>query len=244
MWKTKFGRCIYTSPSGYKVYENLFYRWLTFGSKALQTLINRHNPQKPGLYYLPALTLMARHYPAPTCLLGLGGAGAALMLSQSVVAVDCSAEIIDIAKRFFIDDRLKNLNIIEANAQDFIKTTEETYSHLLIDLYNAYQFPPECNNEQFFAACRNKLGNKGILSINLANPYEQWTIYQLVKKYFYHTLVIPVSKSANMVIIASNNEFIERIKETKEIKKMMWIEPWGIVGVRSCRMKHCNRSPL
>ena len=113
MWQTKMGKCIYTSPSGYKVYQNLFYRWLTLGSDALQTVINRRTPQKPVLYYLPALTLMTRKYPGLTCLLGLGGAGLALMLNKtSLVAVDNSEEVIEIAKKFFMIEHLKNLTII------------------------------------------------------------------------------------------------------------------------------------
>lgn len=105
MWKTKFGKCIYISPSGYKVYQNLLYRWLTLGSEAWQTVINRYIPRRPGLHYLQMLTLMARKYPNDCCLLGLGGAGIAHLLGaqktiRSIVAVESSEEVIQIAKKF------------------------------------------------------------------------------------------------------------------------------------------------
>lgn len=237
MWKTKLGRCIYTSPSGYKVYQNLFYRWLCLGSSALQTVISRRNPQKPVLNYLSALTLMVRHYPNNACLFGLGGAGIALMLSHAdfpLVAVDNSEEVIDIAKRFFMTDELKNLTVVHANAIDYVTNTHITYPHLIIDLYNANYFPPECTNDLFFSSCQRMVTEDGFFTINLANLKEQWTIFQLVKKYFSHTLVIPIRKSANMVIIASKctskELFFRKIKESGELKRIIWVDGWEYVG--------------
>lgn len=239
MWKTRFGRCIYESPSGYKVYQNLFYRWLTLGSTALQTVINRRHPEKPVLHYLPALTLMARQYPEKSCLLGLGGAGIPLMLSTQeipypLVVIDNSTEVINIAKRFFITEYLKKLTIIHADAMEYVANTQATFSHLMIDLYNANYFPPECNNDLFFSSCQRIIIPNGFLAINLANIKEQWPLFQLVKKYFKHTLIIPIKKSANMVIIASNNDskelFFKQIGRSGELKQIMWVNSWDYVG--------------
>ncbi|WP_058535082.1 spermidine synthase [Legionella saoudiensis] len=240
MWKTKFGKCIYESPSGYKVYQNFFYRWLTLGSTALQTVINRRHPQRPVLHYLPALTLMARQYPGASCLLGLGGAGIPLMLSReqpplpSLTVIDKSEEVIDIAKRFFISEELKNLTIIHDDAMNYVAQTNETYTHLMIDLYNAHFYPPECNNELFFSSCQRIIADGGFLALNLANIREQWPLFQLVKKYFKHTLVIPIKKSANMVIIASNDKnkehFFQQVRMSGELKQIIWVESWDYVG--------------
>jgi spermidine synthase len=239
MWKTKLGKCIYISPSGYKVYQNLFYRWLTFGSPALQTVINRYNPQKPVLYYLPALTLMARKFPGTSCLLGLGGAGVAHMLSSEnpsllLTAVDCSEEVIQIAKQFFMIDRIHGLTIEHQNAADYVRDCPTQYQHLIIDLYDANNFPVECSNSEFFIHCKNRLVKDGLLAVNLANYKEQLPIYQLIKKQFKNTLIIPVIKSANMIIIASLHEnkeqFFNKIREAGEIKKIVWMNLWGYVG--------------
>ena len=235
MWKTKFGKCIYTSPSGYKVYQNLFYRWLTLGSTALQTVINRRKPHIPILYYIPALTLMARMYPGTICLLGLGGAGIGLMLPKAtIVAVEISEEVIDIAKYFFFADKLNHLTIVCNNALSFVKTTEETYPHLIIDLYSANHFPPECAHDEFFISCKRIITEDGFLAINLANINEQWTIFRFVKKHFSHTLVIPIKNSSNMIILASkstNKElFLNKINETQAFRRIIWVENWGYVG--------------
>lgn len=239
MLKTKLGRCIYTSPSGYKVYQNLFYRWLTLGSNALQTVISRYNPHKPVLYYLPALTLMARKFPGNTCLFGLGGAGVAQMLNSDtdsfpLIAVDSSAEVIQIAKQFFMVDRIKNLSIIHQNANNYVETCEEKYTHLIVDLYDANNFPAECNHEDFFIHCKSRLKKEGFLAVNLANYKEQLPIFQLIKAQFKNTIVIPVKKSANIVIIASPEDdreyIINKMKQTEDIKKIVWMDVWGYVA--------------
>lgn len=237
MWQTKWGRCIYTSPSGYKVYQNLLYRWLTLGSPALQTVLNRYKPHKPVLYYLPGLTLMLRHQPAKTCLLGLGGAGVVHMLNKFfpyITAIDNSQEVIEIAKEFFWVDKLQGLEIVHANGVDYLSEEVHNFTHILVDLYDAQHFPKECANEDFFKHCKKSLTTDGFLVVNLANHQEQLSLLQLIKKQFKHTLVIPVKKCANVIILASmvvsEEEFLQSINQTNEIKKISWMQDWGLVG--------------
>lgn len=237
--KTKFGLCIYTSPSGYKVYQNFFYRWLTLESNALQTIIYRYRPQRPVLHYLPVITLMARQFPGNTCLLGLGGASVAQMLSAAcpkspIVAVDCSEEIIHIAKQFFMTDSLSGLTIVQENAIDHLRACQKVYQHILIDLYDAKEFPRECQREEFFIYSKNSLKEGGFIAVNLANYHEQWPILQLIKKQFNNTLIIPIKKSANIIVLASaqesNQAFIHQMQSCPEIRQMCWMEGWGNVG--------------
>jgi spermidine synthase len=216
------------------------YRWLTIGSDALQTVIHRYSPEKPGLYYLTALTLMARKFPDTSCLLGLGGGGAAHMLGsynygQKLIAVDSSDEIIAIAKEFFMLDRIHELTIIHKNASAFVQECTDSFAHIIVDLYNANTFSLECINDDFFINCKNRLNNDGFLAVNLANYNEQRTLVHLIKKHFKNTLIIPVKKCANMVVIASsleNNEvFLKKIRETGAIKKIDWMDNWGCIGI-------------
>ncbi|KGP63614.1 hypothetical protein EP47_06580 [Legionella norrlandica] len=239
MWKTKFGKCIYISPSGYKVYQNLLYRWLTLGSDAWQTVINRYRPQKPGLHYLEILTLMVRKFPNDCCLLGLGGAGIAHLLSienpkHSIIAVENSEEVIQIAKQFFMTDSIPNLTIINQNAKDFVSENKHTFQHLILDLYDATHFPDECHSVEFFIHCKNQLAHNGFLAVNLANAREQWPLVQLIKKQFRSHIIIPIKKCANIVVIASKNEnkelFINQLKSTGEIKEIAWVKDWGYVA--------------
>jgi spermidine synthase len=131
-------------------------------------------------------------------------------------------------------DRISGLTIVHKNAKEYVQECNDTYTHLIIDLYDANNFPAECINDDFFIHCKNRLEKNGFLAVNLANYKEQWPIFQLIKKQFKNTIVIPVKKSANMVIIASPNEskelFINKIRETGKIKKIVWMHTWGYVG--------------
>ena len=70
--------------------------------------------------------------------------------------------------------------------------------------------------------------------MNLANYKEQWPIFEMIKKQFKNTLVIPVKKSANIIIIASahgdKETFIKQIQSYPEIKRIIWMDSWSYVG--------------
>lgn len=181
---------------------------------------------------------MARTSPGSVCLLGAGGAGLAHYIASNeheIVAIDKNTEVIDIALRFFMADSIPNFKLLHHNAIDFLRRSTARYSHLIIDLYNANHFPEECKIDDFFLLCKNSLNTDGFLSVNLANIQEQYTLFMMIQKHFKNTLVIPIRRCSNMVLIASNHEdrasFIEMILQKKEVKKIMLEQPWGHVGL-------------
>lgn len=240
IWQTYLGRCIHISPSGYAVYQNCRYRWLTLGSQPLQTVLHRKKPQKPVLNYIRPLTILIRAQPNSCCLLGLGGAGVVHFLSPSVTsitAVDNDKEVLNIAHQFFMLEKLPHLNLVHQNAAHYVKESSAQFFHLLIDLFDAKQFPLECLNTDFFMHCAQRIEPGGFLSVNLANAHQQYSILKLIKEHFRNTIIIPVKKCSNCVVIATNHlseeNFLDLLKQQKEIKKIMLLSRWGYVGV--CR---------
>ncbi len=240
IWKTLVGRCIYQSPGGCKVYQNHLYRWMTFGSDAVQTLINRHHSYQPGLVYINPLIVAVKEQPADCCLLGLGGAGVAHVLSaflgkSQIIAVESSQDVIDTAKTYFMIDQLQNLKIVHQDANIFVQQCESQYQHLLLDLSDAYSFPAHCNNEHFFAHCYRLLLPDGVLAVNLANIHEQRPVFSHVRKIFNcSTVAIPVKGTANMVILACNSDsvspLISLLQKNKHLKKLTWDKEWGCIA--------------
>jgi spermidine synthase len=234
MWQTKLGRSLFVSPSGYEVVQNVLFRWLTLGSSALQTVINRHNPKNPVLHYVPVLTLLLRHKPAPSCLLGLGGAAVAHTVSTPMTAVECSDEVIHIANTYFYANTLSHLETVHQNALDFLGTSKKQFPHLLVDLYDAHYFPHECANEGFFLLCKERLSEDGFLAVNLAHLKEQWNLSQLVKKHFANTLLVPVKGCANVILFATKSKdekaFVALVQQAGQLKRVVWMPDWGKVG--------------
>ena len=142
MWKTLAGHCIYQTSTGTKVVQNPLFRWLEFNnSNALQTVLNRYRPEKPGLHYIKPLILAAELQPGSTCMLGLGGAGAAHALSpflrsSQLTVIESNAEVIDLAARFFKVGNIANLTIIHQDANLYLQECRSQFQHLLVDLFD------------------------------------------------------------------------------------------------------------
>jgi spermidine synthase len=240
MWKTLWGHCIYQSSEKIRVFQNPFFRWLQFDSRALQTVLNRYFPHKPGLNYIKLLVLPVQLQPQNCCMLGLGGGGAAHALAPylrdyQLTVVENNAEVIDIAKRFFMINKLANLQIIHQDAQEFVHECISQYQYVLVDLFTADIFPTACNSEEFFANCKRLLQPKGVLAVNLANRHEQWPILQLLKKQFLHsTIVLPVRGSVNIIVLAINNKsitpLVDLLQESKKLKRLAWDAKWGPIA--------------
>lgn len=238
-WQTFAGKNIFHQHDIY-VYENLWYRWLTFNSTALQTLINKRSPHKAILTYIPPLVAPSRLQPGNTCLFGLGGGGVLHHLNHyypldNLVIIETSAIVIDVAASYFYIDRYAGINIIQQDAAQFIATTNQQFDHLLIDIYAANKFPGTCFNEQFFRKCLDHLSLSGVLAINIVNPEEQKIICQwLTSSPEYTTLVIPIAQSTNIICYAGRKktikELINKLHNSKQLKKLYWDSNWGNIG--------------
>lgn len=240
MWKTLGGRCIYQAPNGARVHQNYLYRWLTFSSDALQTLIRRRHPEKPELGYIHQLALAVRENPADCCLLGLGGAGVAHALmpylnNSTLLAVENNSEVINIATNYFMVDRLKNLSVINQDANLFVQQCGTRYQHLMIDLYESHAFPAHCNTADFFLHCRRLLLPDGVLALNLTNVHEQWPLFKHVRDIFFQrTVSLPVKGAANMIVLASNSTsvapLVDLLTKSQRVKELKWDARWGCIA--------------
>lgn len=233
------GRCIYRSDSA-RVYQNLFYRWLMFRNNTWQTVLNRRNPEIPGLSYLTQLTIAARLNPGDCCLLGLGGGGvlhmlASMMHDKHMVAIEHSSEVIRLAKKYFKVGTIANLEIIEQDAAKFITTTPHRYQNVLADLFCEDEFPAWCNTDEFFVACRKILLPGGTFAVNIATESQRWNIFQHVRTAFdAKTIVMPVKDANNLIVLGCNDvsvmPFLQMIKQNWRLKKMLWDEKWGCMA--------------
>lgn len=241
MLKTIGGRCIHETENGIKVYQNPIYRWLTLGSPALQTLINRRHLERPGLRYIDYLKIAACSKPGNVCLLGLGGAGIAHALApylgtSSLLAVEHDSHIIEVARDFFMSNSIKNMSVTHQDAEQFVQKTQEKFQHLIVDLYGAEAFPAHCNSAAFFESCKRLLVYEGVLAVNIANSSEHRPILHHIKAGFsLQTLLLPVKGTSNLIVLACKSPTIDPllnlVKQNKALKKLTWDAQWGCVAL-------------
>ncbi len=239
VWQTLLGRKVAQGSNGCEVWQNPWYRWLKFDSPAIQTLLSRKQPERPVLRYVPALAALAKASPGNLCLLGLGGAAVVHYLyddmkSIQIDVIDNNIEVIRFCKQWFMLDRLKNINVIHQDAANFIANEEKQYQHILIDLYNADEYPQHCTTEIFFKSCAKRLRPGGILSINLAHPKQHFPVLQQLEKTFKHHIVIPVNKTGNLIIHAlygkQKRDWLDIIGQQMALKRLSWDAEFGYVG--------------
>jgi spermidine synthase len=231
-WKTLAGICIYKSPTA-QVFDNYFFRWLTFGNDTIQTLIYKSHPEKFGLSYITMLTLVAQTYPGSCCLLGLGGGGALQVLKdQNITVVELNNEVLKLAKQYFYLDKLMNVDIIHQDAEIFVHKYKGNFRHILIDLFSTEHFPTNCFKQEFFLNCKNLLEGNGFLSVNIANSNERKPIFNWISHLFESTLVIPIKGCSNMIVIAGKkfdiSELMEKLNSLK-LGNFFWNSEWGVI---------------
>lgn len=173
-------------------------------------------------------------------MLGVGGLAAAHYLSSGMndfkmVAIDINAEVIDIARRYFMADHLKQLSIVHEDAKVYIKDIDQQFKHIIVDLYQQSSFPEDCKSEAFFNDCYERLETNGFLGVNLANPEERLDVFIMIQKQFgQSTVVIPVKGCANMIILAcktpSFSYLTEQLSNALKIKYLTWDPVWGCIA--------------
>src|SRR5215216_4704822 len=173
LWKTLAGRLIYAEKD-LQIFDNFFFRWLTFGNDTIQTIINKFFPEKNGLAYIPVLTYAVKTDPGLTCLLGLGGGGIChylrpFLTEKQLIVVEYDENVIRLAYQFFKLATLTHLTVIHQEASAFMAEDQELFQHILVDLYEKNTFPKTCFNEEFFTHCQNKLSPGGLLAVNIVN---------------------------------------------------------------------------
>ncbi|HAF88096.1 MAG: hypothetical protein CMF38_01500 [Legionellaceae bacterium] len=234
MWQTFNGRCIYQS-SNLSVYENAFFRWLYLESNAYQTMLYKRNPAKYGLYYVKTLGFFARSLPGRSCLLGLGGGGVAHYLAPSadhpLTIIEQHPEVIDIAWRFFMLDKLSSTHIICADAGAFMAQTH-TFEHILIDLFDSHDMPSCCYDIAFYQQCFANLSATGLLAINLADARKYLHILHLLTSVHAQVLTLNIKRCNNLILVASCHKtyFLTKLLKQPELNSLKWDSRFGYLA--------------
>lgn len=232
-WKTYGGRCLDTLHQVF-VCQNIRYRWLTFESHTLQTLIHRKHPHRIELAYIHGLIYAAKQQPGSQCLLGLGGGGVIHALAQHreqpCIAIESNATVIHYAHQYFMLERLKSLTIEQTEAQFFLKTTAKRFDHIMVDLFHAHHFPPSCNDEAFILACLKCLDSNGTLAINFADLHSQEQLMNAMIRHCWPNLVwIKIPKTINIIGLSMPRVF-SVLQKDKRIRQLMWDDHYGYIA--------------
>ena len=235
-WKTFRGQLLHEPLLGVHVYQNPWYRWLTFGGTAIQTCIHRRHPENPVLSYIKPFIAAARIFPGDLCLLGLGGAGVLHALSPywptiNIHAIESNATVIQLASDYFMIDRLASLRVEHQDAALFLKHSYGSYQHVLVDIFTGDEFSEQCNQVSFFEDCRRVLLTGGVLAFNLVDLTKAASLVSQIRDVFDgSTVILPIKKTSNVVMLAVKDKSIMPLIDKLHLKKTIWKPQFGYIG--------------
>ena len=109
--------------------------------------------------------------PKNILILGFGSGTLALLLSKKfpeskIIGVDIDKTMINIGKKYFNINNIKNLVINIAYAEDYLKKTKNRFDLIFVDLYIGENFPKNFENEVFLKNISLKFRKSGMVVLN------------------------------------------------------------------------------
>ena len=154
------------------VYDRDGKRYLTFGNRVEQSCFNPACPWQLEHEYTQGMMLgLLLADVRSALLLGLGGGALVHALRHArpgmkIEAVDCRMGVIRVAQEFFALTPDRKLQLHCDDAERFIRRHHAIHDLILVDLYLAEGVHAAQQRAEFFADCRERLSENGVLLIN------------------------------------------------------------------------------
>ena len=137
-----------------------------------------------------ALSLsFARATPERILVVGGGGCGLPLAFATAlprahVTVVELSHGVADAARRLFIADAPRNLELVVADGADFLRVSSETYDLIVVDAADALNSPaPPLATEVFLDTLHAKLAAHGSVAINCFGDAAATFVSRVAKRF-------------------------------------------------------------
>ncbi|NQT78251.1 MAG: methyltransferase domain-containing protein [Bacteroidetes bacterium] len=105
-------------------------------------------------------------------ILGFGaGSVASILLEEykiscKIKGVEKDPEVIRLGREYFNTRRYAGLEIVEADAEEFIRNENLSYDLIIVDLYVDFEVPAFCHSLEFIAALQSCLAENGMIMFN------------------------------------------------------------------------------
>ena len=213
------GKVVYSCTDEYgvmDVVDEATARTLHFGTSARQSTMFLHDHQALALTYTRCMmsSLLFLGAPRTALLLGLGGGSLAKFLLHHfpachLDAVEKRGPVVQLARSFFHLPDGPGLRVHTADAADFLATGGGgPYDLILVDIHDRSGMASAVSEASFFAACRRRLSEVGILSINLWAGKERAALDRVMRNlerdFGRQVLQLPVARKSNCVALGLN----------------------------------------
>lgn len=197
-------------------------RNLHFGSDWIQGAMRIARPWSLELAYtreMMAALLMRplQHWPRSALLVGLGAGSLAKFIYRylpdcRITVVEINPQVEFIARQFFkLPDDPRRLDVVIGCGADYMLGGDRRFDLILVDGYDPDAKAGVLDTEPFYQACRARLGDDGICSVNLLgrNRGFQGSVERLKAAFDGRVAVFPSCDSGNTIAFASGGNPVD-----------------------------------
>jgi spermidine synthase len=204
-------------------------RYLAFGSDDEQSCQLKAQPTQLQYEYTRAmlLVLLFNSDPRRALLLGLGGGSLAGCLhehwpSLSITAVELRRTVIDIAHRYFQLPRDERLEVLEADAGDYLRRNEPNNFDLIFsDIYDAEGVDDLQLQERYLDQCLACLSDDGWLVLNCWREHRSQTDFLQTLKQRFADVRVCMTQSGNWIILCGRKSVKTSDKQLRQQAKAL-----------------------
>jgi spermidine synthase len=198
------------------VSERYGVRTLHIGSDTVQSAMRLTKPLDLELSYTRSMMAFLLFTPAAqdVLMIGLGGGSLAKFVyhrlpRSRVKAVEVSPQVIAIARHYFhVPENDSRFEILTADGAEYVTREDVTADVLVVDGYDADAHAEELASRDFYAACRARLKDGGILVVNLWGSDKSFTtLVQRIQAAFEGaTLCLPAERPGNIIVFGFRSD--------------------------------------
>ncbi|MBL8516971.1 MAG: fused MFS/spermidine synthase [Betaproteobacteria bacterium] len=195
-------------------------RYLHFGSPWVQGAMRIRRPTELVLDYtqdmLAALLLRQGAWPKRALQIGLGTASLAKFLQrhqpackQTIVEID--ERVVRLAAHSFRFKRTANIRIEHGDGVAWLAESGKTFDLIFIDGFDADAKPGKLNARRFYATCRERLSDGGVLVVNLLRRKRgmKLGVERILTAFDNRVFVLPETEDGNTVVFAAAGKRID-----------------------------------
>lgn len=211
-----------TTLSMYHKKEGISVRNLHFGSDWIQGAMRIARPWSLELAYtreMMAGLLMRppRHWPRSALVIGLGAGSLAKFIYRylpdcRITVVEINPQVEFIARQFFkLPDDPRRLDVVIGCGADYMLGGDRRFDLILVDGYDPDAKAGVLDTEPFYQACRTRLSDDGICSINLLgrNRGFQGSVERVKAAFDGRVAVFPSCDSGNTIAFATGGNPVD-----------------------------------
>jgi spermidine synthase len=204
------------------VSEDAGVRHLHFGSDWVQGAMRIARPWSLELAYTREMMagLLLRDtavWPRTALLIGLGAGSLAKFIYRNlpdcrITVVEINPQVEIVARQFFkLPDDPRRLSVIIADGAEFMLAGDSCYDYILVDGFDPDARAGALDTLPFYQACRARLSDAGLLSINLLGRNKGFaaSVDRIRTAFDGRVAVFPSCDSGNTIAFASAGEAVD-----------------------------------